>query len=189
MQEKCSCSSMEHNSGWNKTCRRPSDIWTSHRTVCYCAYLALLLVLDQLLIISPGKAVLQQSIPVWYRSKKISYRFLQCYFLPTGDHSLANDSSLAPTTWCSSDTGELSAKTCIGIMDHLILQWKKLKRYNKHLKGGQISWWWWIHNQGMKELRTLISSSVKLFLYIGFDLIIQRANSLLHNQSLHQNKF
>ncbi|XP_062439237.1 latexin isoform X1 [Rhea pennata] len=57
------------------------------------------------------------------------------YFLPTGDYSLANDSSLAPTAWRQSNTEQQSAKTCRVLMEHLALQWKKLKCY-KCLKGG-----------------------------------------------------
>lgn len=162
MKEKCSCSSMEHNTGWKKTCRRPSDIWTGHRTVCYSAYPVLLL--DQLLILSPGMVVLQQSIPVCYRSKKVS---LSTVLFSTHRRSF-------PGKWQFSGThsmvfkwhGRAVSRTCTGITNHLIPQWKKLKCYNKHLKGGQISWWWWIHNQDTKKLRTLTSSSAKLFLYI-----------------------
>ena len=96
---------------------------------CYCF---------SLLAISPGMAVLQQSNPAPYRSQKLPSHFLQLYFLPAGDHSLANDSSLAPTAWRSSNTGQPSAQTRSGITDCLALQGKKLRRYRKHLKEGQI---------------------------------------------------
>lgn len=131
-------------------------------------------------------AVLQQSIPLWYCSKKIPSHFLHFYFLPTGDHSLANDSSLAPTAQCSSNTGQPSAKTRIGMRDHLILQWKKLKCYNKHWKGGQLGWWGWTGNQGTKKR---ILPQLNFSCTLCFDLIIQTALYVLPNQILHQNEF
>lgn len=104
--------------------------------------------------------------------------FLQLGFLPAGDHSLANDRSLAPTARRSGDAGQPSAATRDGLTGN---HSGRSSKATLSLPGAGTG----VDVGGYIRVQEKVLPQTFAACY----LIIQKALSLLHHQILHQQKF
>lgn len=170
MEGKCSCSSKEHSTGWQKLTGEFQILGQLSRTVFYhtCTITA------AWSTCLSSTQVLQCPSPVQYNSNTL---LLPMVLFSTHRTSFPGELQFSGTPSTVFKSHEPSTKTCTSVTERRVAPRQELQRHNEQPKGGRRRY--------QEEVLPPVSFSCTS----RFDLIIPNALSLLRNQILHQNRF